>query len=60
MNRIYDSDMIYRVIKKRRTLQFGNSSDYVMRLVDLGNCNKSKGSVFEMTSDNRGRLETLR
>ena len=59
MNRTYDSDMIYRVIGKYRTLQFGDASDCMMRLVDLGNCNKSKGCVFEMTSDNGGRLETL-
>ena len=48
MNRTYDSNMIYRVIKKHRTLRFGDSSDYMMRLMDLGNYNKSKGSVFEM------------
>ena len=27
--------------------------------MDLGNIHKSKESVFEMTSDNGGRLETL-
>ena len=59
MNRTYDSDIIYRIIGKYRTLQFGDSTDCMMRLVDLGNCNKSKGCVFEMTSDNGGRLETL-
>ena len=59
MNRIYDSDMIQCVIKKHRTLQFGDSCDYMMRLMDLSNCNKSKEGIFQMTSDSRGRLETL-
>ena len=59
MNRTYESDMIHRVIKKHRTLQFGGSSECMIRLMDLGNYNKSKGGIFEMTSDNGGRLETL-
>ena len=37
MNRTYDSSLIYRVIYKYRTLQFGDSSDCVMRMMDLGN-----------------------
>ena len=57
MDRIYDSDMIYRVNLKNQTLQFGYSSDCMTRLMDLGNCHKSKGGVFEMSSDNEGRLE---
>ena len=28
--------------------------------MDIGNCHKSKGGIFEMTSDEGGRLETLR
>ena len=40
-------------------MQFGDSSDCMMRLMDLGNYHKSKEGVFEMTADNGGRLETL-
>ena len=52
MDHTYDSDMIYRVNLKNQTLQFGYSSDCMTRLMDLGNYNKSKGGVFQMTSNN--------
>ena len=58
-NRTYDSSLIYRVIKKHRILQFGDSSDFMIKLIDIGNCHKSKGGIFEMTSDKGGRFETL-
>ena len=59
MNRTYDSSLIYRVIKKHRILQFDDSSDCMIKLMDIGNCHKSKRGIFEMTSDKGGRLETL-
>ena len=40
-------------------MQFGDSSDYMIKLMELGSIHKSKEGVFEMTSDNGGRLETL-
>ena len=58
-NRTYDSSLIYRVVKKNRILQFGDSSDCMIKLIEIGNIHKFKGGVFEMSSDNGGRLETL-
>ena len=40
-------------------LKSGDSSDCMMKLIELGNIYKSKEGIFEMTSDNGGRLETL-
>ena len=40
-------------------MQFGDSSDCMIKLMDLGNIHKFKENIFEMTSDNGGRLETL-
>ena len=45
-NRIYYSFLIYRVIKKRRILEFGDSSDCMIKLMDIGNCHKSKGGIL--------------
>ena len=58
-NRTYDSTLIYRIVKKHRILQFGDSSDCMIKLMELGNIHKSKEGISEMTSDNEGRLETL-
>ena len=58
-HRTYDSSLIYHVVKKHRILQFGDSSDCMIKLMDIGNCHKSKRGIFEMTSDKGGRLETL-
>ena len=58
-NRTYDSSLIYRIVKKHRILQFGDSSDCMIKLMELGNIHKSKKGIFEMTSDNGGRLELL-
>ena len=58
-NHTYDSSLIYRIVKKHRILQFGDASDFVIKLMELGNIHKSKEGIFEMTSDNGGRLETL-
>ena len=58
-NRTYDSTSIYRIVKKHRILQFGDSSDCMIKLMELGNIHKSKEGIFEMTSDNGGHLETL-
>ena len=49
--RIYDSDMIYRVVRKVRTLHYGDATDYMIKLVELNNSQSSKGGVFEMASD---------
>ena len=51
-NRTYDSSLIYHVVKKHRILQFGDLSDCMITLIELGNFHKSKGGIFEMTSDN--------
>ena len=40
-------------------MQFGDSSDCMIKLMELGNIHKSKEGIFEMTSDNGGPLETL-
>ena len=50
--------MIYRVVKKARTFHYADATDCMLKLVELGNSHKSKGGVFEMTSDKGGRLET--
>ena len=44
---------------EHRILQFGDASDFVVKFMELGNIHKSKEGIFEMTSDNGGRLETL-
>ena len=45
-NRTYDSSLIYRVVNKYRNLQFGDSSDCMIKLMDIGNCHRSKGCIF--------------
>ena len=45
-HRTYDSSLIYHVVKKHRILQFGDSSDCMIKLMDIGNCHKSKGGGF--------------
>ena len=51
-NRTYDSSLIYRVVKKHRMLQFGDSSDCIIKSIELGNVHKSKRGIFEMNSNN--------
>ena len=51
--------MIYRVVKKARTLHYGDTTDCMLKLVELGNSHRSKGGMFEMASDKGGRLEIL-
>ena len=58
-NRTYDSSFIYRIVRKHRILQFCDSTNCMIKLMELGNIHKSKEGMFEMTSDNGGRLETL-
>ena len=58
-NRTYDSEMIYRVVKNAWNFQYGDATDYMLKLVVLGNYHKSKGGVFEIASDRGIRLETL-
>ena len=55
----YDSDMIYRIERKARTLYYSDATDCMLKLVELDNSHRSKGSVFEMASDKGVRLETL-
>ena len=57
--RTYDSDMIYRVVKKASNFYYGDATDCMLKLVELGNSHKSKDGFFEMTSDKGGRLEIL-
>ena len=45
-NRIYDSTLIYRIVEKHRILQFGDSSDCMITLMELGNIRKSKEGIF--------------
>ena len=47
------------LFKKSRNFHFGDATDCMLKLVELGNSHKSKGGVFEMTSDEGGRLEIL-
>ena len=51
--------MVYRVVKKSRNFHYGDATDCMLKLVELGNSHKSKGGVFEMSSDKGGRLEIL-
>ena len=51
--------MIYCVVKKFRALQFCNTSACMLKVVELSNCHKTKGGVFEKYSDKRWCLETL-
>ena len=48
--------MIYRVVKNTRTIQYGDTSECMLKLVELGNFHKSNGGVFELASDRGGRL----
>ena len=57
--RTNDSDMIYCVIRKASTLNYGDATDYMLKLVELDNSHNSKGGVFDMASDKGGRLEIL-
>ena len=45
-NRTYDSSLLYRIVKKYRILQLGDSSDCMMKLIELGNINKSKVGIL--------------
>ena len=59
-NRTYDSSLIHRIVKKTSDIAvwwFKWLCDKI--LMELGNIHKSKEGIFEMTSDNGGRLETL-
>ena len=47
------------MLKKHRILQFGDSSDCMIKLMELSNIHKSKEGIFEMTSDNGRRLDSL-
>ena len=47
------------LLNKHRILQFGDSTDCMIKLMELGSIHKSKENIFEMTFDNGGRLETL-
>ena len=58
-SRVYDSNMMYRVVKKAMDLHYGDATDYVLKLVELGKYHSSKGGLFEMASDRSGRLEIL-
>ena len=51
--------MIYRVVKKARNIQYSDTCDYMLKLVELGNFHKSNGRMFALASDRGGRLETL-
>ena len=46
-------------MRKVRTLHYGDTTDCMLKLVELGNYHSSKGSVFEMASNIGGRLEIL-
>ena len=58
-NRTYDSSLVYRIVKKHRILQFGDSTGCMIKLVKLGSIHKSKDGIFEMTSDNGGAVENI-
>ena len=51
--------MIYRVVRNTRTLHYGDATDFMLTLVELGNYHNSKRGVFEMASDKGCRLEIL-
>ena len=57
--RTYDPGMIYRVVRKARTLHYGDAPNYMLKLVELGNFHSYKGGVFEMASDKGDILEIL-
>ena len=57
-SRKYDSNMIYRVVKKARNLHYGDATDCMLKLVEIGNSHRSKGGLFEMVSD-RGGISSL-
>ena len=45
-NRTYDSSLIYRIVRKHRILQFGDASDCMITLMELGSIHKSKEGIF--------------
>ena len=51
--------MIYRVVKKARNLYYGDTTDFILKLVELGNSHSFNGGLFEMVSDRDGRLKIL-
>ena len=51
--------MIYRVVKKARTIQYSDASDCILKLIELGNFHNFNGGIFELASNKGGRLETL-
>ena len=58
-NRTYDPNMIYCVVKTARNLHYGDTTECMLTLVELGNYHSSKGGLFEMVSDRGGILEIL-
>ena len=51
--------MIYRMVKKSTVLRFDDASDYMLTLMELGNCHKIKFDVFELSSDKGRRSRML-
>ena len=51
--------MIYRVVKKARNLSYVDTTDFMLKLVELRNYHSSNGDLFEMVSDRGGRLDFL-
>ena len=45
-NRTYDSSLIYRIVRKHRILQFSDSSDSMIKLIELGSIHKCKEGTF--------------
>ena len=45
-NRTYDSSLVYRIVRKHRILQFDDSTDCVIKLIELGSIHKSKEGIF--------------
>ena len=58
-NWIYDPNIINRVVKKVRNLHYGDATECMLKLVELGNSPSSNGGLFEMASDRGGRFESL-
>ena len=58
-NRTHNSNMIYLVVEKVRNIQYGDASDCMLKLVELGNFHKPNGEVFELASNRGGRLQIL-
>ena len=59
-SRTYESNMIYRIVKKAKNIYCSDATDCMLKLVELVNTYSSKGGLFDMASDRGCKSKILR